>query len=183
MTANERTLQSVNKELEKLYKRKERLEKLLEKKTAAAEKVGMNISNNEFFKVRDNINDKQYAAYFELSIARDDLNEVLKKIEKRTVKKETTETTVKKIKEQITAEELERRKAEEINRWYKDGIDVKYLTDNHIYGKTPKGKKFSIYSNNGLTDRSRHCFTLTIDGETIFTSGEFYRAYKAVKNN
>ena len=185
MTANERALQSINKELEKLNKSKERLEKALEKKTAEAEKQNINITEAEWFAMRDNtdITEKQYAAYIDLYGARRDLKDVLKRIEKVSRRKEDSETAVKTAYEKKTAEEIERQKAEEIAEWAKDGITVEDMSSNFVYGKTPKGKKFCIYGNNGMTERSRHCFTLTIDGETIFTSGEFYRAYRTVKNS
>ena len=184
MTANERTLQSIERELEKLYKSKERLEKLLEKKTAAAEKVGMNITDVEWFKIRDDeITGKQYAAYFDMSCTRGELDDILNRIAKKITMKEKTESAEKEISRQRKAEEIEKARAKVIEEWTKDGITVEHMRSNSIYGKTPSGKNFVIYGNNGTTERSLHCFTLTIDGETIFTSGEFYRAYKMVKNN
>lgn len=183
MTANERALQSVNNEIEKLLVRKERCEKALEKKIENAEKLNINVTADEWFKIRDNVTDKQFAAYFELSIARGNLKEVLKKIENANKRKEKAETKVTEIKHKTAEEEIERQKAETIEEWAKDGITVTEITSRYIIGITPSGKRFSIYSNNGFTDRSRHCYTMRIDGETIFTSGEFYRAYRTVKNS
>lgn len=40
------------------------------------------------------------------------------------------------------------------------------------YGKTPSGKHYVFYGNDGMTKRSRYCYTLRVDGETVFTSGE-----------
>ena len=50
-------------------------------------------------------------------------------------------------------------------------------------GFTPSGKRFTIYGNSGVTIRSRHCYTLYIDGKVIFTSGEFWRCYLNIKNS
>ena len=80
-----------------------------------------------------------------------------------------------KKKEELFKLEFEQEQKE----WAKDGITLK----GRYYGTTPQGKKFWIEGNNGFTRRSLHCFTLTIDGETIFTSGEFWRAYGVIKNS
>ncbi|MBO5959458.1 MAG: hypothetical protein J6Q65_04995 [Lentisphaeria bacterium] len=41
-----------------------------------------------------------------------------------------------------------------------------------INGYTTNGLRYGIEHNNGITDRSRHCFTMWIEGTgTVFTSG------------
>lgn len=65
----------------------------------------------------------------------------------------------------------------------KDGIVVEDACSSFIYGTTPSGKSFMISSNDGYTERSWHCYSVRINGNTIFTSGEFWRAYNAVKFN
>ena len=54
-----------------------------------------------------------------------------------------------------------------------DGITIEYATNTLIAGKTKSGKQFTMYLNNGCTYRSGHCYTLTIESDTIFTSGLF----------
>ncbi|MCQ2270997.1 MAG: hypothetical protein MJZ52_07215 [Bacteroidales bacterium] len=51
---------------------------------------------------------------------------------------------------------------------------------NFVNGTTPNGKRFVVYINNGWTDRSRYCYTLRINGTTLFTSGTFQTAYAMV---
>lgn len=51
------------------------------------------------------------------------------------------------------------------------------------HGVTPGGKKIVWYGNNGMTERSRYCGTLVINGETIFTSGTVARAFEYILNN
>ena len=175
-------MQSVEKLIEKLQESKRRIEARLEKKIAAAEKVGMNISEEEWFNIRDNITDEQYIAHFELSVVRDELKDIERRISVNSKTLEKTSAKVRAHHEAVSKEEAERKKADEIKRWAEDGITVDQITSNTVSGKTPNGKHFSIFGNNGFAERSRHCFTLYIDGNMIFTSGEFYRAYRAVKN-
>ena len=48
-------------------------------------------------------------------------------------------------------------------------------------GTTPNGKKWVLEMNSGWTERSRHCGTLTIEGEgTIFTSGTIAKAFEYI---
>lgn len=49
-------------------------------------------------------------------------------------------------------------------------------------GTTPSGKKWELEMNNGITDRSRYCGTLYIDGEAIFTSGTVAKAFEYILN-
>lgn len=71
-------------------------------------------------------------------------------------------------------------------KWFKaeclkDGVEVEEASSSCIYGKTKSGKKFFMYINSGFTTRSRHCYSLTINGATVFTSGDFTTAYAAIK--
>ena len=87
---------------------------------------------------------------------------------------------VEKIEDLKMREELRKLEFEaEQKEWAKDGITL----EGRYYGATPNGKRFYVLGNNGWTERSLHCFTLYIDGETIFTSGEFWRAYGVIKNS
>ena len=62
-----------------------------------------------------------------------------------------------------------------------DGITIEYVTNALIAGKTKSGKQFTMYLNSGYTYRSNHCYTLTIESETIFTSGLFSTGYSIIK--
>ncbi len=62
-----------------------------------------------------------------------------------------------------------------------DGVVIDEAQNNWITGKTKAGKQFLMQINNGLTDRSWHCYTLWIDGEAIFTSGKFSTGYALIK--
>lgn len=183
MTRDEIKANSLNAEIEKLTARKERNKKTLAKKAAAAEAVGMNITREKWFEVRDTATEKQFAAYFALSIARDELQDTERRIAKLTENSEKVQRAVARHAKIISEEEAERRAAEEIKRWADDGITIKHMTSNYIVGETPKGKFFRIEGNNGITERSLHCFTLQIGADTIFTSGEFYRAYGVIKRS
>lgn len=58
-----------------------------------------------------------------------------------------------------------------------------HFTDYGSYkvGVTASGKKWILDGNNGYTERSRYCGTLTIEGEgTIFTSGTLSRAFEYI---
>lgn len=182
MTQEERRQQSLEKELEKLSTRKEKALKKLDKKTAAAEKAGINLSFEEWCKVRDTATPEQCAAHLEMYSAQRELEDIERRINVLSKEHENVSAKVEKRNERISKEEAERRKAEEIERWLEDGIVVERMDSNTICGKTPKGKRFAIHGNHGFAQRSRHCFTLYIDYEMIFTSGEFCRAYSAVKN-
>lgn len=183
MTRDEIKAKSIAAELEKLNARRERNIKTLEKKAAIAEKFGMNISQKEWFALRDGATPDQSGAYMNLSIARGELEDTEHRIATLTKNGEKVEKTITARRQIISAEEAERRAAEEIKRWTDDGITVKRMSSNYIVGETPKGKFFRIEGNNGLTERSRHCFTLQIGADTIFTSGEFYRAYGVIKRS
>ena len=122
------------------------------------------------------------------------LNTRLEKAQARLVKKSTAaekrlakaDEKVAEYRAQVEAmedlkskEELQKLEFEqEQKEWAKDGITLEY----RYTGKTPKGETFLIAGNNGYTERSLHCVTLYIGGETIFTSGEFWRAYAVIKN-
>lgn len=63
----------------------------------------------------------------------------------------------------------------------KDGVIVEHADGWSVGGLTASGKTFWIYGNSGTTLRSWHCYTLRVDGETIFTSGEFSTCYNRIK--
>lgn len=184
---------SITNELIKLNARLEKKLADLEKKTAKAEKLGVanmtveehrewlrNVPTEEGWIVnKEDIN--KNGAWFDLQRVKDDIDEIRFKIERTEKKLEELAGKVEEVKAQEEAEEELKRKAEaykkefeeEVKEWAKDGITLL----GRYYGNTPKGKRFYIHGNWGWTDRSRHCVTLIIDGDCIFTSGEFWRAY------
>ena len=183
MTRDEIKKRSFESEIAKLEKQRERKIAILRKKTAAAEKLGANLSAEEFRARHDTLTEKQDAVCFALLLAKDDLEETESRIArlKKSLSKVDRRVTV--CVEQRTQEEIEKEKAAAIEEWARDGITVELISSNLIRGRTPKGKYFTIDGNNGFTDRSRHCFTLSIVGKMIFSSGEFYRAYSVIKHS
>lgn len=198
MKAIEINLRSLTNEMNKLIEKKTRIEKKLEKATAKIEKLDckwtweehrewlMNVpTENGFITSKEDI--KKNGAWFAWSGAQDDLEDVNKRIERLQNKIEQAEqkvdeyhAEVEKIEDAKKREELWKLEFEaEQKEWAKDGIQL----ENRYYGKTPSGKGFHIYGNNGWTRRSLHCFTLYIGGEVVFTSGEFWKCYLAIKNN
>lgn len=82
-----------------------------------------------------------------------------------------TEEEVRAIQESIRAE------------WSKDGITITEFYGFGLSGLTPNGKKFNFYGNSGITERSWHCYTLNINGYTMFTSGTVCSCYKTIKRS
>lgn len=189
-------LRSLTNDMNKLLERKARTEKKLEKATAKVEKLNCKWTRKEHKAFLDNAprNDiwladeediKKNGAWFDWVGAQDDLKEIIgriermhNKIEKAEEKVDEYHAEVEKIEDAKKREELWKLEFEqEQKEWAKDGIKL----NRRYAGETPSGKKFMIYGNNGFTNRSRHCFTLYIDGNTIFTSGEFWRCYMMIK--
>lgn len=191
--------QSTMNELNKLNARLERAQKALEKKRAAAEKLGVaDMSNDEHREwlialrsengwITDKADIKKNGAWIDLSMAQDTVEEIKHSIELAERKFEKAAEAAEKFREEL--EKMEDWKAkealwqkqfeEEQREWAKDGITL----ERRYAGKTPSGKGFSIERNSGVTLRSRHCFTLYLEGEgVVFTSGEFWRAYGIIKS-
>lgn len=183
MTQLERSTQSTTKELEKRIAAVERTKKALEKKEQAAAKLNMNITEDEWYTVRDTATQEQAYAYLMLSIARGNAEEAEHKLQRTQQTQKQLEVKVANAAKKLTAEEAEKQIADEIARWAEAGITVTMLTSNFIAGTTPKGKYFTIDGNNGVTERSRYCFSVRVGGEQVFTSGQFYTAFKAIKNS
>ena len=226
---NEKQLQSIIKELEKLNIRKEKAVASLEKKIAKCEKLGCNWTDEEFrtrikkFYARhegesiipfgnddDLITGKQNEAYFDKSLAESNLEDIehrIKNAESRLNKKteivkaeleanEIFKAEYKRVSE-IEAKMLREKAKEDYEKWVKEFIeecaqDGIVIIDElglrpsatSVHGITPNGKRFSWYINNGYTERSWHCYTLSIEGKgTVFTSGQWWLCYNTVKNN
>lgn len=195
---------AIMNELEKLNIRLEKAQKALEKKTAAAAKLGvadmtMEQHYNWMQAIRENGGfasnaeaSKKEEAWFEMMLARDRVTEIEgliknaeKRLDKAEQKVEEYRREVEAVADLKSKEELQKLEFEqEQKEWAKDGITL----NGRYYGITPGGRKFWIEGNNGYTLRSRHCVTLTLTDEQgkahcVFTSGEFWRAYAVVKNN
>ena len=186
------------KELEKLQSRLERAEKAYEKKLAMAVKMGVEnmtpdehtewlrtVPSNENGFITDKGAIKKNGAWFDLRYAKYEVEDIKRQIgnaEKRFEKlqekvdayrAEIAETANLKAKEALAQMEFEQEQKE----WAKDGITL----EERYAGYTPQGKRFWIYRNSGMTERSWHCYTLYIDRELVFTSGEFWRAYSLIR--
>lgn len=207
-TMIEKKMNSIQKEIEKLNKSLERYQGILNKKIEKCEKLGCNWTKEEWFEYRDNCTPEQDVAHFEMTVANHNVEDTLRRLEnanKRLNKiTEKFEAETERIAEEqkeigraneienawlsTTKKTLEEREAE-YQEWLKkfkaeclkDGVVIEKATNSFIDGTTKSGKSFIMYTNCGITERSRHCYTLNIDGETIFTSGEFYTAYAIVK--
>ena len=193
------TYSAYQKELEKLNSQLDRAQAKLKKKLAIAQKYGVENWNNdehtEWLKTVETVNFrivnkedvKKNSAWFDLFSARHDIEDIQGRIKRAEARLEKAEKEVNEYYEELqriegfkAKEELmQKRFEQEQEEWAKDGITLK----GRYYGTTPSGKSFDIYGNNGITLRSMHCFTLAINGETIFTSGEFWRAYAIIKNS
>ena len=208
MTMTEKKMISIQKEIEKLTKSLNRYQNILDKKVAKCEKLGCNWNGDEWFQNRDTCTPDQSVAHFEMTVAQsnvDDTNRRLenanKRLEKITGKFEVeSKKSAEDQKELDRAKEIEsswlsshKKSAEELEVEYqawlkkfkaeclKDGVVIENATNNFINGYTKSGKKFVMYINNGMTERSWHCYTLNIDGQTVFTSGDFSTGYAIVK--
>lgn len=187
-------------ELNKLNARLERAEKSLQKKIANAEKYGVanmtseehnewlaTVPTTEYGWIINKEDIKKNGAWYDLLSAERELKEVKSAIEKAEKRFEKAYTALQEYQEEIAkiADLQEKEKLmklefeQEQKEWMKDGI----ILEGRYYGKTPKGKTFTIDHNNGYHWRSLHCYTLWIGGQCIFTSGEFWRAYGIVKNS
>lgn len=208
MTMNERKVESIKKEIEKLSKSLERYEGIEAKKHAKAEKLGCaDWTSEELRNAYDdrNTNLDKINAWFDLSIARDNIEDTKRRIanaEERLSKAlPKAEADQAKKDEDQRLDEMEEKAfkvlsikewnkiQEEYRKWLeqfkaeclKDGIVIEEYASRYITGTTKSGKRFYMFLNDGWTDRSDHCYTLKINGETIFTSGLFRTAYPMLK--
>ena len=208
MTANERKVESIRKEIEKYTKSLARYESIEAKKLAKCQTLGCGNWTDE--DLREAYNDRngnlsQINAYFDLYCARRDTEEMKGKIERAEARlaKEMPKAEADRTKknEEQRYEELEGKAfkvlsvkdwlkiQEEFRKWLeefkadclKDGVVIEKYESRFISGKTKSGKYFGLYLNDGWTERSDHCYTLKINGETIFTSGLFRTAYPMLK--
>lgn len=187
-------VQSITEKLDKLnanlMKANEAVKKAEIKleKTGRLEEVKTVIENRTFSDWWETAEQKIANIAFDYSCKIERVNELRKDIEKAYSKLTTAigEEEAQASKNREIEKEIEycksrqmRTFADEQREWLKDNI----VLESRYCGTTPKGKAFAIYENNGITERSNHCYTLRIAGATVFTSGEFWKAYKIIKNN
>ena len=207
-TMIERQAASVQKELEKLNARLAREQARLVKRTAAAEKLGANCTREEWFGgKRDEFTPEQAWSWIDMEGSKREIADIEgqianaeKRLAKLTGKVEAQQEAnaaeaaeverIGKIETKMLSEEEREanaaRRKEEYEKWLaefkaeclKDGIIIDEACGRWFSGTAANGKRFRMEGNNGWTVRSRHCYTLTIDGYTVFTSGEFVTAYR-----
>ena len=184
------------KEIERLTKAVERYGARLAKKEATANKLNCNWTEAQWWEHRDT-NDytiNQYSAYMELSLAQGYYNEAVEKLAKANARREVEvqeeakkaeqdaeETRIARIEESWTREDWEKWVEEFKAECLKDGVKIDEVRSYRVTGTTKNGKPFTMDKNNGHTKRSRYCFTLTVNGATVFTSGEFSTGYRYIK--
>lgn len=217
MTMEQRKLESIKKELEKLNARLARAEKALAKKKAVADKYGVTdwsaddrrewaeaVPKTEIGFFLNPEDGKKNGAWFDYTMAVSEVEDVKEQIERQARRLEKIIGKVDQQAEQqaedkrlenmetrfytMTAEEKERREAEyeSWKQWFiaecrKDGIEIEDISGWWIEGRAANGKHFVMYGNNGVTGRAAHCYTLKIDGNMIFTSGDFSTGYRYLK--
>lgn len=200
MTRIETSFNSYQKQLEKLTAQLGRAEKTYEKKIETAKKYGVadwtiedrdrwaetvETTENGFFV--NKADGKKNGAWFDMFCAERTIRDIKSNIERKCkildkVEREMNAETAK--QEEITridelANKYENQSFEQFKaECAKDGIDVEYASGSTLWGTTANGRKFHMGINNGFTQRSWYSYTLTIDGETIFTSGLFITAYR-----
>lgn len=186
------------KELEKLNAQLERAEKTYAKKLEIAKKYGVENWNPDdrnawvqtvpttqsgFFV--NKADEKKNGAWWDYIIAAHDIDDIKDRIERAEKRLAKSEQEVNKYYEELDRladlkakeEYMKKQFEQEQKEWKKDGITL----ESRYLGYTPQGRRFTIHGNSGFTNRSLHCFQLIINGETIFTSGEFWRAYSEIK--
>lgn len=207
-TMIERQAASVQKELDKLNARLTREQARLNKLTAKAEAVGATCTRDEWYAgMREAYTDEQKDAWFDVACATRDVEDTKSQIEnaEKRLAKLTGKVEARKEADEKEAAEVERigkiemkmlseeqikanaaRREAEYEKWLaefkaeclKDGIEIDEACGRWFSGKAANGKRFHLDGNCGWTTRSRHCYTLTINGNTVFTSGEFVTAYR-----
>ena len=116
------------------------------------------------------------------------LNKVFPKVESQIVEmeseKEFTQKATRIESHWIGVEEQKKAYEKWLAEFKKECLEDDVVIDDanahFVNGTTPNGKRFVVYINNGWTDRSRYCFTLRINGNTLFTSGTFQKAYATI---
>ena len=206
-TMLEKQLNKATNDAEKLKKSLDRHYSLLIKKMAKCEKLACNWTKAEYHTHNDakEVTAEQDNAWFEKYCEEEEIADITRRLanaEKYRTKliakaegKAEADAEIERIASiesgwhKMTAEEKTKMQ-EEYEAWLKqfivecarDGITISEVNSNAIRGYTAKGERFWLEGNNGFTERSWHCYTLTIANKgMIFSSGEFAAAYKYLK--
>lgn len=192
------TFRSYQKDLEKLNTQLDKAEKAYIKKIETAKKYGVenwtSDDRQEWIQTVETTasgflvnkaDEKKNGAWWDMVCAQSTIEDIKGRIERAEKRLDKAEQEVNRYYDELNKiadlkakEELMKKQFEqEQKEWMKDGITL----ESRYLGITPQGRRFTIHGNNGFTNRSLHCFQLIIDGETIFTSGEFWRAYSEIK--
>lgn len=209
-TMIEKQIAKANKDIEKYQKSIARHTALLEKAQAKCDELNCNWTWEQWIEHRESktYTDDQYWAWSKRNSEQDEIKDAeermaysVKQLEKLTGKAEAKaqeQAEADRISEiesgwwKAVREELEKtpeQRQAEYEAWLKqfkaeclkDGIIIEHVDNTCINGKTARGSRFAMYDNNGFTDRSLHCYTLYINGECIFTSGDFSTAYSRIR--
>lgn len=202
-TMNERKLESIRKEIEKLNKSLDRQTGILAKKTAKCVKLGCDWTEEEWRERRDSgtMTGKQDEAWFDRYCTESEVEDLNRRIANATkrfermagvVEQDTAKAAeVSKVQaideawiqaQEAKAEKLYKAWKKMVERYFKEnGIEPEEITGTYISGKTASGKGFQIYINNGFTGRSNHCYTLSVDGYTVFTSGTLATCFAYIR--
>lgn len=206
-TMLEKQINKAMKDVEKYQKSIARHTALLEKKRAKAIKLDCNWTLAEWCEHRDakTYTDEQYWAFSDVYDEEREIEDathrlgtaekILAKLTGKAEAKAAQDAEDARLADMeakwwdtINAKTWEEQEAE-YEKWLaafkaeclRDGIVIEEVSSNVVYGTTASGKHFYMEGNNGITMRSLHCYMLRIDGNTIFTSGEFSTAYTYLK--
>lgn len=162
------------------------------------------VKTTEFGYIIDKADAKKNGAWFDLFSAKHDVEDIEGRIERAKHILSKYMGKYEKELEQEAADEITTQRSELMNRytapklteeevraiqesirveWAKDGITITEFYGSGLSGLTPNGKKFNFYGNSGITERSWHCYTLNINGYTMFTSGTVCSCYKTIKRS
>ena len=200
MTRTEQKVNSYSKELDKLFKRRERINGLLKKNIDKLAAHGIVVDRFET-DIYDTLLEADKAIYWNVCIYENELKDVERSIsavnknlgkythmleEEQMYEAIDAESTKRAnyaecLYSKISEEEIKQMQEQVRQEWAKDGIIIEEFRDYGLYGTTPSGKHFNTYINNGVTERSWHCYTLFIDGAVMFTSGTIANCYKTIK--
>ena len=150
---------------------------MTQKQHAACFDKGLAESYVKDYRRRLQIAEKQYAKLAETVKADNEKNEAFRIEYMRLTEME------RKMLAKKAEEEYQKWLAEFKAECLKDGIEIEDASGSLVHGYTPSKKRFFFAINDGWTERSNHCYSLRIAGNTIFTSGEFWTCYNAVKRN
>lgn len=211
MTMTEKKMISIQKEIEKLQKSLSTHKERLEKKNAKCKSLDCDWTREEMIyhsEEKNDMTDDQWSAWFNRKCEESEVEDLESRIanaNKRLQKvtgvfdKELAENAQQEA-DTARSNELEsywsayfsktpeQRKAE-YEAWLKsfkdeclkDGIKIDDASNNFISGTSKSGNHFMMSLNSGYTERSLHCYTLVIDGQTVFTSGYFETGYRILK--